>query len=137
MIRQARIDPSMFLRYLLMARVHRELQNPLSTNRQALVELPRDHGKTTQVCRRVLWELGASLRIKIVCASEADHRLPKWLRWRTNFRSCHRSVKQYTGQAGPFAALTTGHQSLTTAPTVHFLTAATTAIDPVSVMNSV
>lgn len=81
MIRRARIDPSAFLRYLLMApgvrdpmaRVHKDLQNHLSAHRLALVELPRDHGKTTQVCLRVLWELGRdpSLRIRIVCASEA------------------------------------------------------------------
>ena len=34
-----------------------------------LVELPRDHGKST-VCGRILWELGRNpaLRVKIVCA---------------------------------------------------------------------
>ena len=79
---RARTDPVAFLRYLLMdpvgppdpmAEVHRDLQNHLSAHRLALVELPRDHGKTTQVCLRVLWELGRApnLRIKIVCASEA------------------------------------------------------------------
>ena len=81
-IRKARIDPCAFLLYLLMEagkaadpmpKVHRDLQNHLSAHRLALVELPRDHGKTTQVCLRVLWELGRTpnLRIKIVCASEA------------------------------------------------------------------
>ena len=78
---RARTDPVAFLRYLLatpgvvdpMAEVHTDLQNHLSAHRLALVELPRDHGKTTQVCLRVLWELGRApnLRIKIVCASEA------------------------------------------------------------------
>ena len=50
--------------------IHRDLQNHLSAHRLALVELPRDHGKTTQVCLRVLWELGRNpdSRIKIVCA---------------------------------------------------------------------
>ncbi|CAN5488501.1 hypothetical protein BH11PLA2_BH11PLA2_52190 [soil metagenome] len=82
MIRVARIDPCEFLRVILMepgagrdpmAAVHRGLQNHLSGHSRALVELPRDHGKTTQVCLRVLWELGRNpkLRIKIVCASEA------------------------------------------------------------------
>ena len=81
-IRKARIDPAAFVRYLLMdpvgprdplPEVHRDLQNHLSAYRLALVELPRDHGKTTQVCLRVLWELGhaPNLRIKIVCASES------------------------------------------------------------------
>jgi predicted phage terminase large subunit-like protein len=52
--------------------VHRELQAFLSSHRKALVELPRDHGKSTQVCARLIWELARdpSLRIKIVCASE-------------------------------------------------------------------
>jgi predicted phage terminase large subunit-like protein len=78
----ARIDPNTFIQLcfrdpsgkpLQQGKVHRQLQAFLSTHRQALIELPRDHGKTTQVCARVLWELGRqpSLRIKIVCASEA------------------------------------------------------------------
>ena len=80
MIREARIDPCAFVRMILMGaawdplpEVHRDLQNHLSAHRLALVELPRDHGKTTQVCLRVLWELGRdpNLRIKIVCASES------------------------------------------------------------------
>ena len=81
-VRSARADPVAFLRYLLMdpaapadpmPEVHAALQNHLSEHRLALVELPRDHGKTTQVCLRALWELGRdpNLRIKIVCASEA------------------------------------------------------------------
>jgi hypothetical protein len=84
MILAARGDPAAFVRMILldpaaaavrdpMAPVHRDLQKHLSAHRLALVELPRDHGKTTQVCLRVLWELGRNpnLRIKIVCASEA------------------------------------------------------------------
>lgn len=53
--------------------VHREMQQFLGEQRLALVELPRDHGKTMQMCGRVLWELGRMpwLRIKIVCSSEA------------------------------------------------------------------
>ena len=81
-IRKARVDPVAFVRYLLMdpagapdplPEIHRDLQNHLSAHRLALVELPRDHGKTTQVCLRVLWELGRNpdSRIKIFCASEA------------------------------------------------------------------
>jgi predicted phage terminase large subunit-like protein len=55
------------------AAVHRELQAFLSAHPQALVELPRDHGKSMQVCLRILWELGRdpAQRVKIVCASEA------------------------------------------------------------------
>jgi predicted phage terminase large subunit-like protein len=82
MIHLARIDPCAFLQWVLkgpgeeflpMAEIHNQLQNHLTDHRLALVELPRDHGKTTQVCLRVLWELGRNpnLRIKIVCASDA------------------------------------------------------------------
>jgi predicted phage terminase large subunit-like protein len=55
------------------ARVHRDLQRFLSEQPHALVELPRDHGKSFQVCVRLLWELGRdpALRVKVVCASEA------------------------------------------------------------------
>ena len=58
-------------RPLRQAAVHRELQPFLSEHRQALVELPRDHGKSVQVCGRVLWELGRDpgLRVKLVCAT--------------------------------------------------------------------
>ncbi len=53
--------------------LHRELQGFLDQNHRALVELPRDHGKSVQICLRILWELGhdPSLRVKIVCASDA------------------------------------------------------------------
>src|SRR5437763_1868399 len=54
------------------AEVHTELQAFLSAHRKALIELPRDHGKSVQVCGRVLWELGRNpgLRVKLVCATD-------------------------------------------------------------------
>ena len=54
------------------AAVHRELQAFLSAHPKGLVELPRDHGKSLQVCGRVLWELGRrpTLRVKLVCATD-------------------------------------------------------------------
>src|SRR5262245_26477809 len=75
-------DPGAFIEYccseaagrpLRQGRVHRELQEFLSQHDRALVELPRDHGKSLQVSARVLWELGrnSALRVKIVCATEA------------------------------------------------------------------
>lgn len=78
----ARADVNAFLetcftdptgRALQQGRIHRELQQFLTTHSRALVELPRDHGKSMQVCSRALWELGRdrSLRIKIVCSAEA------------------------------------------------------------------
>jgi predicted phage terminase large subunit-like protein len=78
---EARWDPNAFVEHcctdpagrpLVQAQVHREIQRFLSAHPKAIVELPRDHGKTVQVCARVLWELGRNpaLRIKIVCATE-------------------------------------------------------------------
>ena len=58
---------------LKQAAVHCELQAFLDAHGKALVELPRDHGKSFQVCCRILWELGKNpgLRVKIVCATGA------------------------------------------------------------------
>jgi phage terminase large subunit-like protein len=60
-------------RPLRQSALHSDLQAFLSRNRHGLVELPRDHGKSTQVCARLVWELGKNpgLRIHIVCATEA------------------------------------------------------------------
>src|SRR5262245_10246151 len=80
--RRARREPDVFAEFafsdsggqrLQQATVHRELQTHLGGHARALVELPRDHGKTVQVCVRVLWELGRrpELRIKLICATEA------------------------------------------------------------------
>jgi predicted phage terminase large subunit-like protein len=77
----ARSDPDEFVEVcftdpqahpLFQGEVHRELQAFLGARRRALIELPRDHGKSVQVCARVLWELGRdpSLRVKVVCASD-------------------------------------------------------------------
>src|SRR5262245_12868203 len=78
----ARRDPSNFVEFAFrdsrgqpfeQADVHRELQHFLSVQNRGLVELPRDHGKSVQLCIRVLWELGRrpDLRVKFVCATEA------------------------------------------------------------------
>jgi hypothetical protein len=75
-------DPARFIRACLTdpsgeglerAAVHERLQQFLTEHPRALVELPRDHGKSFQVCGRILWELGRNpaLRVKIVCATGA------------------------------------------------------------------
>jgi predicted phage terminase large subunit-like protein len=80
--RQARRDPNAWAEFafhdatgrpLRQGTVHRQMQEFLSQHARALIELPRDHGKTMQVLLRVLWELGHQpwLRVKIVCATEA------------------------------------------------------------------
>jgi predicted phage terminase large subunit-like protein len=80
--KQARDNPNDFAQFafvdsdgspLVQAPIHRQLQRFLTKNTRALIELPRDHGKSMQICIRILWELGQrpGLRIKVVCASEA------------------------------------------------------------------
>ncbi|MDW8242463.1 MAG: hypothetical protein RMJ88_04555 [Thermogemmata sp.] len=80
---QAWVDPAYFVHKQLLGRqlrgtdtwgrVHEEIHEFLSCYTHALVALPRDHGKTTQVCGRLVWELGRQqhLRVKVVCATQA------------------------------------------------------------------
>ncbi len=75
MSRAAADDPNRFLQLCLptpQAELHRAMQDFLTRHRKALVELPRDHGKTTQVCLRIAWELGRNpmLRVKLVCSTD-------------------------------------------------------------------
>jgi predicted phage terminase large subunit-like protein len=76
--RRARRDPVAFAelafsdesgRPLKLARIHRELQQFLGDSARALVELPRDHGKTVQVLIRILWELGHNPNLRVLLAS--------------------------------------------------------------------
>jgi len=79
---RCRSDPNTFIEVcftessgcrILQAPVHRDLQAFLDQKARALIEMPRDHGKSMQVCARVIWELGhnPALRVKIICATEA------------------------------------------------------------------
>jgi predicted phage terminase large subunit-like protein len=81
-VERCRVDPAAFAAFAIAdstghtlrpAPVHRELHAFLSRHSRALIELPRDHGKSVQVCIRLLWELGRNpgLRIRVVCATEA------------------------------------------------------------------
>src|SRR6185312_836769 len=53
------------------AAIHRDMQRFLTANPRALIELPRDHGKSFQTCCRIVWELGRNpgLRVKVICAT--------------------------------------------------------------------
>jgi predicted phage terminase large subunit-like protein len=79
---RARRCPNDFIRFcfvdphgrpLRQAAIHFELQHFLSQHPKSLIELPRDHGKSFQVCARIVWELGRNpgLRVKVVCATGA------------------------------------------------------------------
>ena len=81
-LRLARREPSAFAEWCLrdtsnnairQGEVHRELQQFLGEHSRALIELPRDHGKSTQVCGRIIWELGREpgLRVGVICATES------------------------------------------------------------------
>jgi predicted phage terminase large subunit-like protein len=78
----ARLDPNWFIRLCFVdsvgrpiqqATIHHDFQGFLSHHSKALIELPRDHGKSFQVCARLVWELGRNpgLRVKVVCATGA------------------------------------------------------------------
>jgi phage terminase large subunit-like protein len=51
---------------------HNEWDDAMSTCRRLVIVAPRDHGKTSQIVGRVIFELGnnPNLRIKIVCAAD-------------------------------------------------------------------
>ncbi len=51
---------------------HDDWSDAMDVCNRLLIIAPRDHGKTTQIVGRVIWELGRNpnLRIKIVCASD-------------------------------------------------------------------
>ena len=51
---------------------HDEWDEAMSTHKRLIIVAPRDHGKTSQIVGRVIFELGrdTNLRIKIVCASD-------------------------------------------------------------------
>lgn len=78
----AREDPNAFIEYcfsdsetgapLEQAQIHRDMQAAMASGDDVLMELPRDHGKTTQLEGHAIWRLGRNpnLRIKIVCASD-------------------------------------------------------------------
>lgn len=50
---------------------HLELQNFFDTHKNGIVMLPREHGKTTQMIARIIWEmiLNPDIRIKVICSS--------------------------------------------------------------------
>jgi len=79
--RRLRTDPNAFIQFafrdqngtpMVQAYFHREWQTLWSDEAFALIVAPRNHGKTTQLMARVVWELGKNpnLRIKIVCQSD-------------------------------------------------------------------
>jgi hypothetical protein len=116
LIEDARRDPSRFIPFALfdpagreirMAKVHVELQQFLTTHPKALIELPRDHGKTVQVCGRIIWELGHNpgLRVKLVCATEGvAHERGRFIRDQIHTNGRVRQVFPHLLADSPWAA---------------------------------
>jgi hypothetical protein len=82
LIRQARVDPVAFAEFVLVdevsqlpircAPIHREWQAFLSANAWAVLVAPVEHGKTSQLVGRVLWEIGKNPDIRIGWISLAE-----------------------------------------------------------------
>ena len=82
-ILRARNDPNAFMEYCFeddvsgrpieQADIHRDFQNACASEDDYVCEMPRDHGKTTQLEGHAVWRLGnnPNLRIKIVCESDS------------------------------------------------------------------
>lgn len=79
----ARENPNAFMEYCFeddvsgkpieQADIHTDFQNAMASGDDYVVEMPRDHGKTTQFEGHAVWRLGNNhnLRIKIVCESDS------------------------------------------------------------------
>ena len=80
-LRVCRMDPNAFIAYTGeygnrdwkgQGEIHKRWQSVLSNHPRILLVCPREHGKTTQVILRVLWEMGVNpnLRVKLVCQGD-------------------------------------------------------------------
>lgn len=84
LVRQARIDPVVFAEYCMtddetgmpvkLCDMHIKWQRLMGTQKQLVLIAPREHGKSTQIVARIIWELGnnPNLRIKIVSNNDAN-----------------------------------------------------------------
>jgi predicted phage terminase large subunit-like protein len=57
---------------LLQGEMHEELQDFLSAHKRGVIEEPREHGKTTQIVGRSIYEIGRDLTIRIKIISNAE-----------------------------------------------------------------
>lgn len=78
----SRIDVNCFIEYCFKDDItdspikqqpfHKDIQRKFASGKDSLIEVPRSHGKTTQVALWIIWKLGQNpnLRIKYVCQAE-------------------------------------------------------------------
>lgn len=84
MVREARLDPVVFAEYCMtddesgvpikLCDMHVKWQRLMGTKKQLVLIGPREHGKSTMMVARIIWELGndPNLRIKIVSNNDAN-----------------------------------------------------------------
>jgi hypothetical protein len=80
LLRKCKKDPNQFIEYtgsvnsrwLGQAMIHRKWNSAMKEHDYVLLICPREHGKTSQIVLRVIWELGKNpnLRIKLVCQND-------------------------------------------------------------------
>jgi len=75
----AKVNPNDFIELVwgvIQAPLHRRVQGFLTAHESCHIELPRGHGKTTQLAGRVAWEIGCdpNIRIKIVQQNDGEAR---------------------------------------------------------------
>ncbi len=71
-----RQNPAIFSAVMLATDVvplHARLQSHLSKHDRAQVELPRGHGKTSQIAMRIAWEIGHNPNIRVKIVMQNDH----------------------------------------------------------------
>jgi predicted phage terminase large subunit-like protein len=72
-----RLSPNWFATYVLgfeQGRIHKRIHDHLGTHQNCYIELPRGHGKTSQMAARCAWEIGRNpdIRIKYIQQSDRD-----------------------------------------------------------------
>mgnify|MGYP003652373530 CR=1 FL=1 len=76
-LQTCRMSPNVFASYVLgfnQGNIHKRLHDHLSQYQNCYIELPRGHGKTSQMVARCAWEIGINpdVRIKYIQQSERD-----------------------------------------------------------------
>jgi len=75
LLRLSRKNPAIFSQYAFEeknAPFHNDIQEKISEHKDILIEAPRGFGKTSQVIRRIIWELGRNPNLRIKYISQND-----------------------------------------------------------------
>jgi len=81
LIKQARLDPNIFIelimtdeeaRPLSQSSIHFAISDFMDRNSRGVIRFPREHGKTTQMVARIAWEIGTDPRLRHKLVSSSD-----------------------------------------------------------------